>query len=312
MALEEGISQRGTSFALTEEIEEYLPPMPSLLSQLSRNKAVLIGGAIFGVMILAAIFAGWVAPYDPNIGVLRERLKPPVFLQGGSFSHILGTDQLGRDLLTRMIFGLRTSMIISLSAVSIASVLGIVIGLFSGHYGKAADIVLMRFTDIQLGFPFIVLAIALLTVTQPNMLNIIIVLSLAGWPIYARVTRGLVLSEKQRDYVRAAKLLGASGPRTIFRYMAPNVVPPILVVATLEVATYIIIEAVLAFLALGVQPPLVSWGSIMADGKNYLVNAWWITTMPGIGIIVLLLGINLLADGLSEVVDPRGRLQKGG
>ncbi|MCL5958452.1 MAG: ABC transporter permease, partial [Chloroflexi bacterium] len=302
----------GPSIALADEVEEHLPPMPSILSQLLRNKAVLVGGSIFAVMVLVAVFANWLAPYDPNHMIISDRLKPPFFLEGGSFKHILGADQLGRDLLSRMMFGLRTSMIISLSAVSIASVLGIAIGLFSGYYGKLADIILMRLTDIKLGFPFIVLAIALLTVTTPNIYNITIVLALAGWPIYARVARGLVLSEKQRDYVRAATLLGASGPRIIFKYIAANVVPPILVVATLEVASYIIIEAVLAFLALGIQPPMVSWGSIMADGKNYLVNAWWVTTMPGVGIIVLLLGINLLADGLSEVIDPRGRLQKGG
>jgi peptide/nickel transport system permease protein len=298
--------------AREEEGDEPFVPRPSLLVQLLHNKAVVAGGVVFGLVLLTAIFAPWIVPYDPYVGVISERLSPPVFLEGGSFAHILGTDQLGRDLLSRIIIGCRTSMVISLAAVSIASVFGIVVGVTSGFYGKPADTVLMRFTDVQLSFPFIVLAIALLTVTQPNMINIILVLSLAGWPIYARVARGLVLSEKERDYVRAAKLLGASGPRTMIKYIAPNIVPPILVVATLEVATYIIIEAILSFLALGIQPPAISWGSIMADGKNYLTSAWWITTMPGFGILIALLGLNLLADGLSEVIDPRGRLRKGG
>lgn len=257
---------------------------------------------LLGILIIAAVaLIGIVGPFivaDPNEMNVPNRLKPPFFVEGGSMEHPLGTDQLGRDLLSRLVYGMHNSAIIGISAVAISVLIGSVVGLCSGFFGRAVDTVLMRITDIQLAFPFIILAVAVLSVTRPTLLNIVLVLALVNWPTYARVVRSLVLSEKEKDYVRAAQILGASGRRTIAKYIAPNIIPNVIAISTLDIATMIVLEAILGFLGLGIQPPGISWGNIMADGRQYVESAWWITTLPGVFIFISVLGINLIGEQL--------------
>jgi peptide/nickel transport system permease protein len=231
---------------------------------------------------------------------VRERFHPPVFLSGGSWVHPLGTDQLGRDLLLRSLIGLQNALLIGVSAVVIMFVLGAGIGLVAGYYGGWVDTVLMRLTDAQLAVPLIILAITVLTVHRPTPVSVTLVLALSGWPVYARVTRSVTLSERQREYVRGAKILGASDLRVILQMIAPNVLPPIAFVAVLDIARMMIFEAILGFIGIGVQPPTPTFGNIIADGRKYLINAWWIATMPGAFLFASLLGINLVGAAIER------------
>ena len=221
---------------------------------------------------------------------------------------VLGTDQLGRDLLSRMIFGIRTSLIIGITAVILAISIGVAVGLLSGFFSPGiVDTVLMRITDIQLAFPFIVLAISILTLVRPTPIIIIGVLSLAAWPMYARVIRSIIITEKEADYVTAARVLGASNSRLVVNYIARNVIPPVFIVGTIDIATMIVFESLLSFIQLGVQPPGISLGNIMADGKNYIAMAWWITGLPGFAILFTVLGFNLIGDAMQKYIDPKLR-----
>ena len=231
---------------------------------------------------------------------IRDRSQPPIFLGGGTWAHPLGTDQLGRDLLLRSLIGLENALAISVSAVIVMFVIGACIGLVAGYYGGWIDTVLMRATDAQLAVPLIILAITILTVHRPTPLTVTVVLALSGWPVYARVTRSVTLSERQREYVRGAKILGASDARIIVQMIAPNVLPPIAFVAVLDIARMMIFEAILGFIGIGVQPPTPTFGNIIADGRKYLINAWWIATMPGAFLFASLLGINLIGAAIER------------
>jgi peptide/nickel transport system permease protein len=230
-----------------------------------------------------------------------DRLKPPVFISGGTWDHPLGTDALGRDLLSRVLSGLRVSFVIGFSTVLLIFIAGSAIGMSSGFYGGLFDTIMMRLTDAQLSLPMIVLAIAILGVIRPNVPSIIVVLAISSWPIYARVTRSIVLGEREKEYVRAAKIIGASGPRIIIRYIAPGILPSVALVAILDIARMIIFEAILGFLGLSIQPPQPSFGNIISDGRKYLVNAWWIATMPGVVLSLLLVSINMVGSGFEKV-----------
>lgn len=259
-----------------------------------------IGLAVFVILVLAAVILPEVSPVSATKLSVKERFIPPVFDEKGTWAHIAGTDQLGRDLLVRSLIGLRNALGIGIASVILMFGLGTGLGIISGYRGRWVDTILMRFTDAQLSVPLIVLAITILGVTRPNFGTIIAVLVLSGWPIYARVARSVTLAERQREYVRGAKILGASDTRIMALMIAPNVLPPIAFVAVLDVARMMIFEALFGFIGIGVQPPTPTFGNIIADGTKYIVNNWWIPTMPGILLIVALLSINLMGSALER------------
>ncbi len=273
-----------------------------LLIGLKKSRSAQFGLVIIFLFIFMAIFAPLISPYDPLIQDISQRLKPP------SMAHPLGTDQLGRDVLSRVIYGSRISLIVGFSAVFISGIIGITLGMVSGFYGKWVDTIIMRLADIQLSLPFILLAIAIMAVLGPGLKNIILVLGITGWVIYARIVRGETLKTRNIDFVNAALALGNNDIRIIFRHILPNVLASAIVVATLEMARMIIMEAALSFLGLGIQPPTSSWGTMVADGRDYITNAWWLITFPGLAIMITVLGINLFGDWLRDSLDPKLRL----
>jgi len=276
-----------------------------VLKELVRNKAALIGLLILVGIAASAIAAPLLAPFDPTLQEITLRLKPPGWTTpDGQFS-LLGTDHLGRDILSRLIFGARISLIIGVSAVALAGTLGTLLGLVAGYQGGRVDDFVMRLTDTMLAMPFILLALAVIAVLGPSLRNIIFVLGITSWVSYARVVRAEVLTLRTREFVSAAQALGGDGRRIVFRHLLPNVLTPVIVIATLEVARMIILESALSFLGLGVQPPTPTWGGMLADGRAYLSTAWWQATFPGVSIMLTVLGINLLGDWLRDVLDPR-------
>lgn len=270
------------------------------------NKTASVSGVMVLILIFCAIFAPYISPHDPLRQNPKDRLLPPVFMEGGSWDHVLGTDGNGRDLFSRILHGLSISLVLSVSAVLIALCVGVTIGMIAGFFGGVIDTVLMRLVDVQLAFPYVVLAVAILSLARPTISILAIVLSLATWAFYARVICSSVLTQRQADYITAARVAGV-GNRGILWLIFRNLIPPFAVVLTMDVATMIIWEALLGFIGLGVQPPTPSWGNIMADGKNYIVTAWWIATLPGIAIFITLFSINLLGDSLQKWLDPRLR-----
>lgn len=279
----------------------------SLLFRALKNKSVVAGGLIAAFFLFLIAFASWLAPYDPLKMDIMQTFKPPFFLEHGTTKHLLGTDELGRDMLSRLLYGMRFSFFISFCSVAIIVVLGSGIGILAGYYGGLTNTILMRLTDIQLSFPIVILAVAILSVWTSTVFTMILVLSIANWPIYARVTRGLALTEKVKDYVASARVLGASNWRIILKYITRNIGPSILIVSILDLAGMVIWEAVLGFIGLSILPPTPTLGNIMGDGKTYLVIAWWISTLPGLIMFFLLLGLMLVADGLTTITGARGQ-----
>jgi len=275
------------------------------LKRLARRRTALFGLTVVVVVLLAATLAPLISPFDPLEQDINQRLKEPGWRNAAGQAHPLGTDHLGRDILARVIFGSRIALVVGLSAVLISGVLGMMIGLVAGYFGGAVDDFFMRLADIQLAFPFILLAIAVIGVLGPSLRNIIIVIGVSSWVVYARVVRGEVLSIRERDFVQAAIALGSRDGRILVRHVLPNAFTPWLVVATLDMARVIVIESALSFLGLGVQPPTPTWGGMLADGRVYLSTAWWLATFPGLAILITVLGINLLGDGLRDTLDPR-------
>lgn len=250
------------------------------------------------VVFLALVILSIVGPYIIDASATKmnvgQRFLPPIFMDGGHWPHILGTDQLGRDLLLRSLAGLRNALLISVTSVIGMFVLGCAIGILAGYRGGWVDVVLMRITDVQMSIPVIILAITILGISRPTPLRIILVLILASWPLYARVSRGVTLAERQKEYVRAAKILGASDFRIMVRHIAPSILPPIAFVGVLDIARMMIFEAIFSFIGIGVQPPTPTFGTIIASGTQYLINAWWITIVPGILLAVTLGSLNLM------------------
>jgi peptide/nickel transport system permease protein len=277
----------------------------TLLRRLVRRRTALFGMVVFLGVLLAAVLAPVVTPFDPLEQDIGQRLQAPGWQDAQGRVHPLGTDHLGRDILARIIFGSRIALVVGLAAVLISGVLGMIIGLVAGYFGGRVDDFLMRLADIQLAFPFILLAIAVIGVLGPSLRNIIIVIGVSSWVVYARVVRGEVLSIREREYVQAAIALGSRNGRVLWSHVLPNTFTPWLVVATLDMARVIVIESALSFLGLGVQPPTPTWGGMLADGRVYLSTAWWLATFPGLAILVTVLGINLLGDGLRDTLDPR-------
>ena len=276
-----------------------------LVRELVRNKAALVGLSILLVVTTGAVLAPVISPADPLLQDVSVRLKPPTLEGGDGQAHLLGTDHLGRDILSRLIYGARISLAIGISAVAVAGTLGTLIGLVAGYRGGRVDDLCMRLTDTMLAMPFILLALAVIAVLGSSLRNIIFVLGITSWVSYARVVRAEVLTLRTREFVAAAQALGGHGTRIIFRHLLPNVLTPVIVIATLEVARMIILESALSFLGLGVQPPTPTWGGMLADGRAYLSTAWWLATFPGLCIMLSVLGINLLGDWFRDVLDPR-------
>jgi peptide/nickel transport system permease protein len=275
------------------------------LRRLARRRTALFGLCVVVLVLGTAIAAPLVSPCDPVEQSIGERLKPPGARDASGRLHVLGTDHLGRDLLARVLFGARPALMVGFAAVFISGVLGMAAGLIAGYFGGRVDDVLMRLADIQLAFPFILLAIAVIGVLGPSLPTIIAVIGVSSWVVYARVVRGTVLSLTEREFVQAALALGSGDRRVVIRHILPNAFTPWLVVATLDMARVIVIESALSFLGLGVQPPTPTWGGMLADGRVYISTAWWLATFPGLAILVTVLGINLFGDGLRDTLDPR-------
>jgi peptide/nickel transport system permease protein len=264
--------------------------------------------AILLVFAILAIFADVIAPHDPQVGLLGERFRPPAWQQGGSTSHLLGTDHVGRDVLSRLIFGARVSLVVGFTAVIFAGVLGTVLGILSGYLGGWVDQVIMRVTDAWLAIPGLTWAIFLAAIVGPSEMNIVVILAAVYWTRYARVVRGEVLSLKERDYVRLAVVAGCSKRTIMKRHILPNVVNSAIVLGTLMLGIVIVTEAALSFLGVGVPPPKPAWGLMLADGKKGLMAGyWWLTVLPGMCIMLMVLSANLLGDWLRVKLDPQLR-----
>ena len=277
----------------------------TFLRRLARRRTALFGLCVVVAVVVTALAASVVSPFDPIEQDIGNRLKPPGWRDASGARHFLGTDHLGRDLLARVIFGARPALLVGAAAVAISGVLGMAMGLISGYFGGRTDDVIMRLADIQLAFPFILLAIAVIGVLGPSLPTIIVVIGVSSWVVYARVVRGAVLSLREREFVQAALALGSRDGRVVLRHILPNALTPWLVVATLDMARVIVIESALSFLGLGVQPPTPTWGGMLADGRVYISTAWWLATFPGLAILATVLGINLFGDGLRDTLDPR-------
>jgi peptide/nickel transport system permease protein len=268
----------------------------------------LIPIIILGTIAFMAIFANVLAPHNPEIGSLTARFRPPVWQTGGSANHLLGTDQLGRDVLSRLIFGARVSMVVGFTAVIFAGVVGTVLGIIAGYIGGWADQIIMRITDAWLALPALTFAIFLAAIVGPSMWNIVIILGAVYWTRYARVVRGEVLSLKERDFVRLAIVAGCSKWTIMRRHILPNVANSAIVLATLMLGVVIVTEASLSFLGVGVPPPQPAWGLMLSDGKQGLmVGYWWLTVFPGVCIMLMVLSANLLGDWLRVKLDPQLR-----
>ena len=268
-------------------------------ARLKRNRMAMIGlGLVLG-LFMVSIFAPWLAPYDPNSINLKEVLMPP------SPAHYLGTDTLGRDVLSRIIYGSRVSLKVGFVAVGLATLIGLFVGALAGYYGGWADQGLMRLVDLMLCFPAFFLILAVIAVLEPSIWNIMVVIGLTGWMGVARLVRAEFLSLREREFVTAARALGASDARLIMRHMLPNALAPVMVSATLGVAGAILTESALSFLGLGVQPPTPSWGNILTAGKDNIEIAWWLSVFPGLAILITVMSYNLLGEGIREAIDPR-------
>ena len=259
------------------------------------------------VLIIPAIFANVLAPHNPITGNLPDRLKPPAWVEGGSAKYLLGTDTLGRDILSRMIFGARISLSVSLVALLIGGAIGTVLGLIAGYFGKWVDSVIMRLVDMMLSMPLILIALVLVVVFQHGVGTTIGVVALLLWARYARLIRAQVLTIKEQDFISRARVAGASDFRIIARHIFPNVVNTLIVVATLQVGVVILLEATLSFLGAGIPRPQPSWGAIVSDGRDYIATAWWISVIPGLAIMMTVLSMNMLGDWLRDRLDPKLR-----
>jgi peptide/nickel transport system permease protein len=270
-----------------------------------RTRRLVIAGGLFVVgLALMAVAAPWLAPHDPLRQSLRARLARPTLEAADGKAHVLGTDHLGRDVLSRVIFGARVSLTVGFAAVLVGGLLGATLGILAGYRGGFADSVVMTIADAQLAFPFILLAIGIIAVLGPSFPTLIVVIGLSGWVGYARVLRSQVLVLRSREFVDAIHALGGSVGRVILRHIVPNVLSSLVVVATLELARAIVLEATLSFLGLGIQPPTPSWGVMVQEGREYLDSAWWISTFPGLILMVTSLAVSRTGDWLRDLLDP--------
>jgi peptide/nickel transport system permease protein len=273
----------------------------------SRRKSALVGGILLALIFFISIFFPFFYSVDPLTQDLSRRFAPPAWQEGGSLVHPLGADNLGRDILARILHGSRVSLLIGFSAVLVAELVGIVLGLISGYYGRRLDSLIMRVADIFLAYPFMLLTISVIAVLGNSIFNLILVLGISDWVTYARTIRGSVLSLKKRDFIEASRAAGMSRLEILYQHIFPNVISPLVVLGTLRVANIIIWESGLSFLGMGVPPPMPTWGRMLAESRIYIADAWWLVTFPGLAIMITILSINLLGDGLRDALDPRLR-----
>ena len=275
------------------------------LASFMGNRLALASAVVVLLFVLMAIFAPLIAPQDPYETDLFRRLQPPAWVEGGEWGYLLGCDALGRDIFSRIIYGARISIFVGLTVIVLATGIGIIAGLASGYLRGWVDIIISRIVDILLGFPYLIFAIGLMAMMGPGLGNIILALAYKEWVIPARVVRGETLAVRELEYVEAARALGASPRHIMLKEILPNILSPVVVVSTIRMANVIILEASLSFLGLGVQPPTASWGSMVSDGRAFILEAWWVSTFPGLAILLLVLAINVASQGLRDAFDPR-------
>ncbi len=275
-----------------------------------RDRFALAGCILLAVLAVAALWPVAWLPHPPELSDLDARLIPPAVFGGGNPAHPLGTDNLGRDLLSRMMYGARFSLFVAISAVTIGAVLGLAAGVVAGYRGGLADVVLMRLVDVQLAFPLLLLIIATIAVLGRGLAVLIVVLGIPAWAHYARIVRASTLSIAATQYLEAARALGGSETRLITRHILPNLATPLVILTTFEIARLLLIESAVSFLGLGIQPPTPSWGTMIADGRNHIYEGWWVSTIPGLGIFVAVLAFNFIGDGLRDVLDPKSHSRR--
>jgi peptide/nickel transport system permease protein len=294
------------ALAIPQRVPWYLAPLRLLrgMFQVRRFPGVAMIILVF-LLVIPGLFAEWVAPHDPIKGSLAARLKPPMWEKGGSSTYPLGTDKVGRDVLSRIIHGARVSLRVSLEAIAVSGVIGTTMGLLAGYFGGRIDGLIMRLVDISLSLPIILIALVFVAALGPSVATMNAVITVALWSRYARQVRGEVLSIKQRDFVARARVAGASHLRIMFRYLLPNVVNSLIVLATLQVGFVILLESSLSFLGAGIPRPTPAWGLMVADGRELIVTAWWIAMFPGLAIMLTVLSMNLVGDWLRDHLDPK-------
>jgi len=283
----------------------YPSPLREFLSSFSNNKGALAGFCFLVLMVLAAVLAPWLAPHDPLMQFRDHMLQPPTWQDGGSVSYLLGTDEAGRDILSRLMHGARLSLVIGFSAVIITLLPGILLGLAAAFFPNTAGRLLMRLADIMMSLPSVLLAIAIMAVLGPGITNAMIAIAVVGLPGYMRIVRASAMSELNKDYVMASRVSGAGVLRLMFIAVLPNCMAPLIVQATLGFSSAILDIAALGFLGLGVQPPAPEWGTMLATARDYITSAWWVVTFPGLTILLTVLAINLVGDGLRDALDPK-------
>jgi peptide/nickel transport system permease protein len=270
-----------------------------------RNPVGVVGALILLTVLVGAVFADYIAPHEPNRQRLMARFKPPFWVEGGSLTHPLGTDNVGRDIWSRIVHGSRISLLVGISAVAVSTAIGVTLGLISGFLGGRVDATIMALVDIMLAFPQLILAFAMVAVLGPGIGNIILVLGITGWERYARVVRAEVLALREREFVQAAQAVGVSNVKIIFGHIMPNTFSSVIVMATLQTAQAILAEAALSFLGLGTGRTYPSWGQMISLGRDFISVAWWLSTFPGLAILLTVLAINLVGDRIRDVLDPR-------
>jgi peptide/nickel transport system permease protein len=283
--------------------------MVEFLAELRSHPLALLGGIVIVLYVLAAIFAPFITGYDPARGNLRDRLEPPAWHPEGSWEHLLGTDAQGRDILTRIIYGARVSLTVGILAVGISATIGMMLGAIAGYYRGRLDDVVSRFADLLLAFPYLIFAIGVMAFLGSGFANLVLALTFKGWVEFFRLVRGEMLSEKTQEYVEAARVAGLGHMSVIGREILPNIIQSVFVLATLRMGYMIILEASLSFLGLGIPPKIPAWGSMVAAGRDYLLVAWWVATIPGLAILGLVLSINVFGEGLRDILDPRLKVE---
>ncbi|MCX7279759.1 MAG: ABC transporter permease subunit [Burkholderiales bacterium] len=298
-----------SALSATDEQEFALATPPSAWSEFwrsfSKNKGAVVGLCFMAVVCLAALFAPWMAPYSPVEQFRDHFLAPPAWVAGGSSQFLLGTDEVGRDILSRLIHGARLSLFVGFFSVLMALIPGVVLGLVAGFFGKALDSLVMRVMDIMMALPALLLAVAIMAVLGPGLGNALVAIAVVSLPAYVRLTRASAMTELNRDYVTAARLSGAGTLRLMFVTVLPNCMAPLIVHATMGFSAAILEISALGFLGLGVQPPNPEWGTMLASARDYIERAWWVVTLPGLTILLSVLAINLMGDGLRDALDPK-------
>lgn len=287
------------------DAEQAESPLRLSWQRFLRNRFAVSAAVVVLLFVLMAIFAPWLAPHDPDESDLLRRLQPPVWMDGGEWGFPLGCDALGRDLLSRIIFGSRISIFIGAAVIVLATGMGIVAGLLAGYFRGWTDTIISRVVDILLAFPYLLFAIGLMATMGPGLQNIILALAYKEWVIPCRLVRGETLALREVEYIEAARAVGGSSAYIMLREILPNILSPVIVVSTIRMAHVIILEASLSFLGIGVQPPTASWGSLVADGRSFIWDGWWISTFAGLAILLLVLAINVASQGLRDAFDPR-------